>query len=219
MTIAKQKIIRDANLNRYTKDQQQTAIVDLLDNLPDELLQENHERLAAIYKLITPRRAKKPKSDFDWVSMAKSKEDRRYYITEAYYNANKKELVATDGDRLHLAPIDLGLAESTHLDGMKQPVDCGNFPDYTRIIPEIGESHVQSSVPHWQDLEIKPHPLKSKKQQIIFEGHKIDFDYWTAAIGDNPQRWTCWHIPGDTGTPLLFIRDDGAKAVIMQMRS
>lgn len=94
--------------------------------------------LARLYKHFIPALPKKPKTPFQWVSKAKSKEETRYYITEMYVRNNV--LYATDGDRMHYINVD-GYKDGYYTLNTKGddivPIELdGNFPQVEKIIPE-----------------------------------------------------------------------------------
>ena len=99
-------------------------------------LQYNNDtliQLAQTYKYFQPAVPKKCANILDWVGKAKSKEQTRYYLTEMY--ADKDNIVATDGHRLHLTPNNQGY--DGYIDNKGNVIDIdGNYPDYKKVIPE-----------------------------------------------------------------------------------
>ena len=178
----------------------------------------NKEFIAALYQYFLPT-FKKPKNLIEWVSLAKSKEATRYYITEMH--ARDGKLVATDGHRLHVVnlvdtDLDEYLKGYISLTGAEIELG-GQFPEYERVIPE---ENLQAEFDLTQAFEIKQDDYGTYGTYIYLDlfGTRCKFNlkYWQDAV----QKDTSCQITkkdDDSRSPVKLTFDN-RMAVIMPTR-
>ena len=141
----------------------------------------NKDVVAALYQYFLPT-FKKPKNLIEWVSLAKSKEATRYYITEMH--ARDGKLVATDGHRLHVVNLsdihlDKHLKGYISLTGAEIEFD-GRFPEYERVVPE---ENLQAAFDLAQAFEIKQDDYGTFIYLDLFGTRcKFNLKYWQDAV-------------------------------------
>ena len=176
----------------------QLMIEKLYKNAPSESEAYN---LAALFKFFQPLPPKKPKTALEWVSLAVSKEQTRYYLTAIYRDSGTA--VATNGDIMFLCPDN---GDDGYIDMNRNPIALdGTFPQWRKVLPETA-------------VEIDGALFTvGESGQVIHPAHAMGFNkkYFDQAMvyGQNPRYF--WD---GGGSPMLITFDDGLKAVIMPMR-
>jgi len=129
--------------------------------------------LEALLLYFAPKPRKKPKSAYEWVSLAASKDDARQFLCAVHCDG--EWMVATDGHRLHLAPAD-GLPEGIYQPGVE---------------PMQLERDLQT--PPWRDLgfpahadEFEPFDEVSELPKRLLEQAKwLGGDVWLVQLPNN----------------------------------
>jgi hypothetical protein len=145
---------------------------------------EEHEELAKLLAFFMPK-SPKGKTVEAWVASAASKKDIRVYLR--FVCATGTELVATDGNRLHLAPgfLPRGLYDPVSFVKLWDLYeDCetvpsghpGKFPDYRRIIPTrdtVPLAELETAVIEKQTLRVSQGPVDAYFLPELFEAAKL----------------------------------------------
>lgn len=121
-------------IKKPTKTDAQQIIKRIAEQCPEQI-----QDLAALYVYFMPATPKKPKTDFQWVAQAAGKKDVRYYLNYVY--VDEKNIVATDGHRLHMIPNSDNIEPGYYLpngDKAHGP-DFAKYPDYEQVKPATGE--------------------------------------------------------------------------------
>lgn len=169
--------------------------------------------MAALYGFFMPSPvpAKKP---FDWVGLAISTEETRYYLCHVYVTDGR--MVATNGHLLHLLPTD---REDGFYDkaGVKIEVDA-TFPDFDRVIPPakgktfVWKRKAAELVKPWTD----GHTGKLVHSYKLPNGTYVNKAYWDKATAglDSVEFQNA-----DSFAPIrIFFDDDSKIAVVMPIR-
>jgi len=177
----------------------QLMIEKLYKNAPSE---SEAYTLAALFKFFQPLPPKKPKTALEWVSLAVSKEQTRYYLTAIYRDSGTA--VATNGDIMFLCPDN---GDDGYIDMNRNPIALdGTFPQWRKVLPETAV-----------EIDGALFTVGESGQVIHPTSHAMGFDkknFDKATVyGHNPRYF--WD-GGDS--PMLITFDDGLKAVIMPMR-
>ena len=167
-------------------------------------------QLAQTYKYFQPAVPKKCANILDWVGKAKGKEQTRYYLTEMY--ADKENIVATDGHRVHITPNKQGY--KGYIDNKGNVIDInGTYPEYKRIIPKKTHSDVL-------DMDKCEVDQSGKLTVAIFNlfGARVTFKMKYLLDLMNGAKTAVVFGEGSSGSPVLFELPNEAKAVLMPMR-
>jgi len=106
---------------------------DMYQKMNDAEKEKYLDTIANLMSFFTPKPTGKVKKPMDWVNLAISKEQSRYYLCYAY--SDGEWLVATDGHRLHR--IKTSLSKGYH-DTAGNAIDIdGTFPDYKKLFFDI----------------------------------------------------------------------------------
>ena len=92
--------------------------------------------LANLYKHFQPSEPKKCKTVYEWVDKAKSKDPYEPHIGLMYYDG--KNIVATDGKRLHSTHVSLDSSLNNQFIDVEGNIieSKYTFPNYKRVMPE-----------------------------------------------------------------------------------
>lgn len=123
--------------NKFGKIKKEQA-VNLLESMYESASKEDKQVLARLYTHFIPAVPKKAKDTCEWVAKAVSTEAARIYLHHNY--SDGKNLVATNGHAMHIAPASLEEGFYDHM-GNKIELDY-TFPDYKRVIPSYEKSQV-----------------------------------------------------------------------------
>jgi len=167
-------------------------------------------QLAQTYKYFQPSVPKKCANILDWVGKAKGKEQTRYYLTEMY--ADKENIVATDGHRVHITPNKQGY--KGYIDKKGNVIDInGTYPEYKRIIPEKTHSDIL-------DMEKCVVDQSGKLTVAIFNlfGARVCLNMKYLLDLMNGEKTAVVFGEGSSGSPVLFELPNEAKAVLMPTR-
>ncbi len=175
--------------------------------------------LARLYKHFIPALPKKPKSPFQWVSKAKSKEQARYYLCEMYVRDNV--LYATDGHRCHFVDVE-GYKDGYYTLNTKGddiiPIELdGNYPQVEKIIPEKK---------FYDIFKMDDLIINDNFDPLAYEIELLDSPYFVnkryldeiLSIADKSQNITVFTHNPEKDTPLL-IEIGQYKAVLMPLNS
>ena len=178
-------------------------------------------QLAQTYKYFQPAVPKKCANILDWVGKAKGKEQTRYYLTEMY--ADKDNIVATDGHRLHLTPNNQGYDGYIDNKGNSIIID-GTYPEYKKVMPEKTHSDVldmdKLTVGQSGKITVATFNLfdarvtfKMKYLLDLMNGAKTAVIYSESmGNGVSSKGIVCFD------SPILFELPNDAQAVLMPMR-
>lgn len=108
------------------------------------------KQLAQLYSQFLPNAPAKAKTPEQWVAKAKGVSDVRYYLNNLW--SDGKQLVGTDGHRLHLCPTEL--PEGFYNTELEPVTVDGKYPEFERSIPTVKSERDWRSV-HLSDLELK----------------------------------------------------------------
>ena len=167
-------------------------------------------QLAQTYKYFQPSVPKKCANILDWVGKAKGKEQNRYYLTEMY--ADKENIVATDGHRVHITPNKQGY--KGYIDKKGNVIDInGTYPEYKRIIPKKTHSDIL-------DMEKCVVDQSGKLTVAIFNlfGARVCLNMKYLLDLMNGEKTAVVFGEGSSGSPVLFELPNEAKAVLMPTR-
>jgi hypothetical protein len=118
---------------------------EIIGRLTDEQFDENCEILAKLYSFFWDKKTPTVKTEYDWVSLAVSKNVNEPTTKHVYVKDGK--MVATDSYRLHVA--DTNLPDGFYIAGVKVEYE-GRFPDYKRVIGY--ENHKSIGIKNLEDF-------------------------------------------------------------------
>lgn len=160
------------------------------------------EDMAKLYKYFMPAKPRKPKTVFDWVYSAVSKEKIRPYLHHVW--SDGQTAVATDGHRLHKAA--LGLPEGFYdQQGNKLDIDF-TFPNWQRVIPDNGDQVLIENIT----------PFNADAYQFgEYSDYVFQMQYIDAANALGEPKKIIWSQDGE---PCVLDYGDHRQAVVMPKR-
>lgn len=165
---------------------------------------------------------------FAFINAARSKDKTRYFMVEAYFDAEHKRLAATDGKRLHFLDLDselistLGLVASGYvaLDEKRMTVSYvklnGQFPNYVRVIPEYAPDMNNKKAPSLdtRDLDISAPYFLVRESIVLNLAYLRDLkkgaDKWRFAFDPIDKKRRAVHFIAESNYVL--------HAIIMPMK-
>jgi hypothetical protein len=167
--------------------------------------QFNELAMAKLYAYFMPNTPAKPKTDEQWVALAKPTNDVRYYLNYLYSDGNR--IMATDGHRLHILnkSIEPGFYNKEMI---KIEVD-GKFPDVDRNIPECNK-HMFFSEAKLADFE------DNGKICPVYQINDVTVN--AAYMKKACSGFTDPVILYSDKRHAIVIKDDNKMAVVMPMR-
>ena len=163
-----QKIASSTFLATKSKEETFKSLLKIIEKNPD-IIDDNLGDFAQLYHYFTPSIPKKPKNVFNWISLAKGKNDVRFYLNYVY--CDLENIVASDGHRLHLSNNSLNLDPGYYNEAMHSVEVDGKFPDYNRLIPDVSKNHIKTSISDLtQDLD---NDTKTKTHIMVFDNGEI----------------------------------------------
>lgn len=165
---------------------------------------------------------------FAFLNAARSKDQTRYFMSEVYFDAKENRLAATDGCRLHFLDLSddaiaaYGLVASGYvaLDEKRNIITYvkldGQFPNYTRVIPEYAPNMDDDKAPSLdtRDLDI------SAPQFLVRESIVLNLAY-LRDLKKGAEKWRFAFDPHDKESRAVhFIAESNPAlhAVIMPMQ-
>ena len=172
------------------------------------------QELASAYKHFMPKPGKNPTTILEWVAKALGNEEARPYLHHIYSDGNGT-VVATDGQRLHLAPLDLPYGYYDH-QGNRIEKTSGEdqFPDFWRVIPEAKE---QAVIDYDEVFETKHHGKKLYAHPFVTQDSLktgLQMPMIEAALSYGGD-YTLKRKADRHNEPARFDFEDGRIAVIM----
>lgn len=180
---------------------------------------ETEDALAHLYRYFMPAVPKKPKTHFDWCALAVDTKDRREMLRYVY--VDEKNIVGTNGPRLHVAPNAEHLTPGFYLtNGERVELDPGlRYPPYEKIL-ETGELDCSFEI-NMSALEVIDNETGIPAYVPINEHYGVNLKYLREAAGD-PGPVFLYGRSEDfetgRGGQLTIFYGDGRTAVIMPMR-
>lgn len=186
------------------KNEIRDLLVELYESTENDTIRA---RLAEAYRYFTPTVAAKPKTRWDWVSLAISNDQTRPHLHNVWCDG--EYAVAIDGHRLHMTPCNFApgyyTVDGKRMDGLE---DQWTFPDYKRVIPD--NTHAP--------LVIDTARVEKKGEIYhykITDNFGINKRYHDQSVGLCAPTGVAWD--GDVG-PVRFDFADGSVAVVMGIR-
>jgi len=171
---------------------------------------------AQIYNHFQPNKRPKFKTDTDWLWAAAGTEETRPYLHYIYVDRENKNIVTTDGHRLHMLP-----APEDKLQGFydKEGVHLGDemmtFPDYRRVIPAPDESQPYHT---WNRNTAVVDTLGYFTPTYILEDNiQVNKNYWDIAVQGLSE--VTYQAYNGICTRIFFPDDPERVAVVMCMRT
>jgi len=160
---------------------------------------------------------------FAFLNAARSKDKTRYFMNEAYYDAEHKRLVATDGRRLHF--LDLGEAEIkayglaasgyVALDEKRKAVSYikvdGQFPNYVHVIPDYAPNMDDDKTPSLDTRDLdREAPIFLVRESVVLNlaslhDLKKGAEKWRFAFDPNDKKRRAVHFIAESDTDIHAI--------------
>ena len=174
------------------------------------------EQLATLYRYFEPKAtpAQLADDDFAWCAAAVEKGGHRDYLENVYCDG-KGKLVATDGQRIHVATFDGAEGYYTPRGQlMEGATDEWTFPDWARAIPDETERLL------WYRCLSEVFAIKGAKALEAYEladGTLVDRSLWDAAVAGRETAAYCL-VPKD-GFNQILLPDlgEGRSATVMSL--
>jgi len=159
----------------------------------------------------------------NWVAKATSTDETRRVLTFLFI-AENKDIVATDGQRLHLARVDhsfepgfyrvLKTGPTVWIDRQEDAIGIVPYPDYTKVIPEMSpDTHAISPTGNQSylfNLCVGVHGAGG--------GVVVNSDYLSDAVPNAARKYVV-HISGTDAVSAVRIDHALGTAVVMPMRT
>jgi hypothetical protein len=167
-------------------------------------------------------------NNFAFLNAARSKDETRYFMHEAYFDAEHKRLVATDGRRLHFLDLNdaeitaYGLVDSGYvaLDDKRMTVSYikldGQFPNYWRVIPDYAPNMDDAKAPSLDTRDLD----QSAPQFLVRESVVLNLAY-LRDLKKGSEKWRFAFDPHDKKRRAVhFVAESNyaLHAVIMPMQ-
>jgi DNA polymerase III sliding clamp (beta) subunit (PCNA family) len=163
-----------------------------------------------------------------FLNAARSKDETRYFMIEAYFDAEAKRLAATDGQRLHfrdlsdgeIAAYGLDASGFVALDEKRNIITYvkldGQFPNYMRVIPDYAPNMDDDKAPSLDTRDFD----RSAPQFLVRESIVFNLAY-LRDLKKGSEKWRCAFDPHDKKRRAVhFIAESNSAlhAVIMPIR-
>ena len=160
----------------------------------------------------------------NWVAKATSTDETRHVLTTFLFIAENKDIVATDGQRLHLARVDhsfepgfyrvLKTGPTVWIDRQAETSEMVTYPNYGQAIPEISpDAHAISPTGNQSylfNLCVGVHGAGG--------GVVVNSDYLSDAVPNAARKYVV-HISGTDAVSVVRIDHALGTAVVMPMRT
>ena len=204
-----------APISRPSKKQAFTALRDLIQGMNEADVDSASFELAALYKFFAPKKRAKPNTPEKWVSEAAAWPKDAINPCMGFVYSTGKELVATDGARLHLLKTDSYPAG--YYDRDLAPVDDkGKYPLFERAMVDKSKSdHV--TMTKTKILSGKVTTLSDGGKMIKCMGENLNEIYLSRALSlfSDYDIVEVYHVPGIL-KPVQFELGD-CTALVMAM--
>lgn len=196
-------------MNIYTHAQQvKTNTKEMIEYIENryEAATNDDERdaLAMLYKKFAPPAPKKPRTVFEWLHLATTKENKRFYLCEIWCDG-KGTAVATDSHFMHIAPCDKPEGYYDHA-GHRIEIDA-TFPQWERVANQDMSSAVTVTLSEIREKDGEIHVQKMEGLDDTFGCAILDK---IRAFGE-PEEW---RFDPDSRV-LVASFADGRRAVTM----
>lgn len=178
------------------------------------------EEMIDLYAFFAPTLPKVPKTNFQWVAKAvASSRDVREYLGYVYVDSNGFAN-ATDGHRLHRAPVDPETFSEGYYDTKGNSVRLDNtYPDVDRVIPVSGKPfHTSLSDIKYQHSDFATGKMIAQfgdnGEVYVSKGYLMDALSCKKDVESDGFEAT----QNDALAPLKIDYGDGKLAVIMPIR-
>lgn len=201
-------------LKNVNKKEAHCLLVDLVNNLPTHLIDENDAILSTLYRHFLPATPKQPKTDFDAACLFMAKNDTRDYLNFVYVDENRC-LCATDGNALTRINLDSQLDPGFY-DKAKNRIELDyKYPDFDRVcVRDTNAPNVDLSAVKSENtvnvFGVQAYRLTIGEREILVQ--KVYWDKALAAIGNVTTDVSF----GTNGA--VYVLRDAQEIVIMPLK-